>query len=61
MYRLLTLALTCWLTLDLRHRRRDDGSVTIEHVLWAVAVVGIVGIVAAAITAYVRAQAGNIG
>lgn len=45
----------------LLERARDDrGSVTMEHVLWAVAVIAIVGIVVAAITAYVRTQAGNI-
>ena len=38
----------------------DRGSVTIEHVLWAVAVIGIVGVVVAAINAYVNAQAGLI-
>lgn len=39
---------------------RERGSVTTEHVLWAVAVIAIVGIVVAAITAYVKTQAGNI-
>ena len=38
----------------------DRGSVTIEHVLWAVAVIAIVAIVVAAITTYVSAQAGLI-
>ncbi|WP_407343393.1 hypothetical protein [Pengzhenrongella phosphoraccumulans] len=38
----------------------DRGSVTVEHVLWAVAVIGIVGVVVAAINAYVNAQAGLI-
>ena len=46
---------------DLRTARRSErGSVTTEHVLWAVAVIAIVGIVVAAVTAYVQAQAGNI-
>lgn len=46
---------------DLRRSSRNErGSVTTEHVLWAVAVIAIVGIVVAAITAYVRTQAGNI-
>ena len=42
--------------------RRDSerGSVTIEQVIWAVAVIGIVGIVVTAITNYVTAQAGRI-
>ena len=41
-------------------RRSERGSVTIEHVLWAVAVIAFVGIVVAAITAYVQAQSGKI-
>lgn len=41
-------------------RRDERGSVTTEHVLWAVAVIAIVGIVVAAITTYVQAQAGKI-
>ena len=46
---------------DLRTTRRSErGSVTTEHVLWAVAVIAIVGIVVAAITSYVKTQAGNI-
>lgn len=40
--------------------RDERGSVTIEHVLWAVALIAIVGIVVAAVTAYVQSQAGNI-
>jgi hypothetical protein len=40
--------------------RKERGSVTTEHVLWAVAVIAIVGIVVAAIKAYVESQAGNI-
>ncbi|WP_239455646.1 hypothetical protein [Nocardioides gilvus] len=46
---------------DLRAGRRGErGSVTTEHVLWAVAVIAIVGIVVTAITTYVQAQAGKI-
>lgn len=46
---------------DLRRPARSErGSVTTEHVLWAVAVIAIVGVVVAAITAYVKTQAGNI-
>ena len=41
-------------------RRDEQGSVTTEHVLWAVAVIAIVGIVVAAVKAYVENQAGNI-
>ena len=40
--------------------RNERGSVTTEHVLWAVAVIAIVGIVVAAITSYVTKQSGNI-
>lgn len=40
---------------------RDRGSVTIEQVLWAVAVVGIAAIVVGAITSYVRSKAGELG
>lgn len=51
------------LTYGLRARsaRRDEhGSVTTEHVLWAVAVIAIVGVVVAAVKTYVETQAGNI-
>ncbi|KAE8765363.1 hypothetical protein [Georgenia thermotolerans] len=40
---------------------RERGSVTVEHVLWAVAVIAIVGIVVLAITTYVQNQAAKIG
>ena len=61
MNRLLTLLLALRLSLDARLRTRDErGSVTTEHVLWAVAVIAIVGIVVAAVKAYVESQAGNI-
>ena len=49
------------LALETRTNRRDErGSVTTEHVLWAVAVIAIVGIVVAAVKAYVELQAGKI-
>lgn len=41
-------------------RKDERGSVTIENVLWAVAVIAIVAIVVAAIRAYVTSQSGNI-
>jgi len=41
-------------------RREERGSVTIENVLWAVAVIAFVGIVVAAIRAYVSREAGKI-
>jgi hypothetical protein len=44
----------------LKSRRSERGSVTTEHVLWAVAVIAIVGIVVAAVKSYVTSQAGNI-
>ena len=40
--------------------RDERGSVTVEHVLWAVAVIAIVGLVVAALRAYVITQSGNI-
>jgi hypothetical protein len=40
--------------------RGERGSVTTEHVLWAVAVIAIVGVVVAAVKAYVTSQAGNL-
>jgi hypothetical protein len=40
--------------------REERGSVTTEHVLWAVAVIAIVGVVVAAVKAYVTSQAGNL-
>ena len=48
------------MTLGARARRDERGSVTTEHVLWAVAVIAIVGIVVAALRAYVQTQAGKI-
>ena len=41
-------------------RDSDRGSVTIEQVIWAVAIIGIVAIVVTAITNYVTIQAGKI-
>jgi len=38
----------------------ERGSVTIEQVIWAVAIIGIVAIVVTAITNYVTSQAGKI-
>ena len=61
MNRLLTLLLAAHLRVDERLRAQDErGSVTTEHVLWAVAVIAIVGIVVAVLKAYVTTQAGNI-
>ena len=41
--------------------RRGRGSVTIEQILWAVAIIAIVAIVVGAITNYVNIQAGRLG
>jgi hypothetical protein len=56
-----TLSSPASLPTRLRRRSPDEhGSVTIDNVMWAVAVIGFVAIVTAAIRAYVVAQAGNI-
>ena len=52
-------------TLGIRLRRAaatraERGSVTIEQVLWAVAVIAIVGIVVLAVTNYVTSEAAKI-
>lgn len=52
--------ITCVEDRIVRHRRDERGSVTIEQVIWAGAVILIVGIVVAAITAYVTSEAGKI-
>ncbi|WP_152186797.1 hypothetical protein [Segeticoccus rhizosphaerae] len=44
--------------LDERHR--DRGSVSMDQVIWAVAVIAIAGVVVAAVTAYVKKKAGQI-
>jgi heme/copper-type cytochrome/quinol oxidase subunit 2 len=47
------------------HRRAnadsERGSVTIEQVAWAVAIIAIVAIAAAAIRAYITTQVGRLG
>jgi heme/copper-type cytochrome/quinol oxidase subunit 2 len=60
MNRMLTALLAVKLALEARWGRNERGSVTIEYVLWAVAVIAIVAIVVAAVKAYVTSQAGNI-
>jgi hypothetical protein len=61
MNRLIELLLGVALGVDARMRARTErGSVTTEHVIWAVAVIAIVAIVVAAVKAYVTDQAGNI-
>ena len=55
-------ALTALASLENRvTRQRDErGSVTIQEVLWAVAAIAIVGIVVAAIRAFVTSESGKI-
>jgi len=60
MIRIVTALLAVTLALWNRLKRAERGSVTTEHVLWAVAVIAIVGIVVAAVKAYVTTQSGNI-
>ena len=60
MNRLVGALLALPYALEDRLRRDERGSVTTEHVLWAVAVIAIVGVVVAAVKAYVESQAGNI-
>ncbi len=60
MLRLLTTLMAVRHQAETRLHRNERGSVTTEHVLWAVAVIAIVGIVVAAVKAYVTSQAGNI-
>ena len=66
MKRIVAILMAFYITLAFssdRVRRRcidERGSVTIEHVLWSVAVIAIVAIVVAAVKAYVTNQAGNI-
>ena len=40
--------------------QRDRGSVTIENVIWAIAVIAIAAIVVAAITAYVTSHSSQL-
>ena len=60
MKRLLTAVTTLILVWEARLKRDERGSVTTEHVLWAVAVIAIVGIVVAAVKTFVEIQAGKI-
>jgi phosphatidylserine decarboxylase len=43
-----------------RANREERGSVTIEQVIWAVAMIAIAAIVVGAITAYVRSKSSQI-
>jgi len=48
-----------WLTARTQ-KSRETGSVTMENVIWALAVIVIAGIVVAAITAYVTNHSGPL-
>jgi len=54
----LRLSLSHWVSR--RPHRSERGSVTIEHILWAIAVIVIVGIAVAAIKAYAENNSGLI-
>ncbi len=65
MLRLYTTLTIAWFALSERvlrppGRKDERGSVTIENVLWAVAVIAIVAIVVAAIRAFVTSESGKI-
>lgn len=60
MVQLFAVLLTLRARLEADTRRDERGSVTTEHVLWAVAVIAIVAVVVAAVKTYVETQAGNI-
>jgi heme/copper-type cytochrome/quinol oxidase subunit 2 len=65
MLRLYTTLTIAWFALSQRllrppGRKDERGSVTIENVLWAVAVIAIVAIVVAAIRAFVTSESGKI-
>ena len=60
MKRLMTAVTTLMLVWEDRLKRGERGSVTTERVLWAVAVIAIVGIVVAAVKTFVEIQAGKI-
>ena len=52
--------ITCVEDRIVKHRRDERGSVTIEQVIWAGAVIVIVGVVVAAIKAFVTSESGKI-
>lgn len=57
---LITAVTTLMLLWNDHVKRGQRGSVTTEHVLWAVAVIAIVGLVVAAVKTFVEIQAGKI-
>jgi hypothetical protein len=56
----LRLADKLWQALDAKAEDPERGSVTIEQVAWAAAVIAIVAIAVAAIKAYVTSQVGRL-
>ena len=51
---------TAYLHANLADPDTERGSVTMEHVIWAVAVIAIAGVVVVAVTNYVTGQAEQI-
>lgn len=61
MNRMHALLITLYLGAETHLRARDEkGSVTTEHVLWAVAVIAFVGIAVAAVRGYVESNSGPL-
>jgi heme/copper-type cytochrome/quinol oxidase subunit 2 len=56
----LQLAMIAGLEGRANHRRDERGSVTVEQVLWAVAMIAIVGIVVATIKTFVTSESAKI-
>ena len=56
--------LTAMLTTSRRRleaaRRHERGSVTLENLLWAILIVGLVALVGAAITAFINSKIGQL-
>lgn len=46
---------------DHLHRDGERGSITVEHVMWAVVIVGLVGVVGAALTAWATGKINGLG
>lgn len=43
------------------HRDQERGSITVEHIMWAVVIVGLVTVVGAALTAWATGKIGSLG
>ena len=46
---------------DHLHREGERGSITVEHVMWAVVLVALVGVVGAALTAWATGKINGLG